>query len=107
MQRLARGRMYLNLIAKRVILHVGCRTPSNYLQSLRYLEHNMTTAIEAMKDIGRKGTVVMGGLSVNVEVLDFKNSYGQDRWLVTPLSGNGQVWVESVILDPIAPSPND
>lgn len=36
------------------------------------------------------------GFTVTVEILDYKRSYGRDRWLVTPLKGQGQAWVERI-----------
>lgn len=46
--------------------------------------------------VGKKGTIFAGGLRVEVEIKDVKNSYGRDRYLVTPVAGSGEVWVESV-----------
>jgi len=47
--------------------------------------------------IGRKATISLeNGLKVEVKVLDFKNVYGRERWLVEPVSGAGQAWVENV-----------
>lgn len=48
------------------------------------------------KFVGKKGTIFAGGLRVEVEIKDVKNSYGRDRYLVTPVAGSGEVWVESV-----------
>ena len=46
--------------------------------------------------IGRQGAVrVSNGLIVNVRVRDIKQSYGDTRYLVTPISGSGKVWVTS------------
>lgn len=39
------------------------------------------------------------GFYVNVIIKDYKNSYGRDRWLVSPLSGEGENWVEKIIFD--------
>lgn len=50
------------------------------------------------KYVGKKGTIFAGGLSVQVKVKDVKTSYGRDRYLVTPVAGSGEVWVESVTL---------
>lgn len=36
------------------------------------------------------------GFTVKVEILDFKNSYGRDRWLVEPIEGKGSAWVENL-----------
>jgi hypothetical protein len=51
---------------------------------------------EQLKLIGKKATIWAGGLKVNVKILDFKSSYGHDRYKVTPVSGEGEVWVEKV-----------
>lgn len=50
---------------------------------------------ELAKLIGQEVAVSVGGLNVNVRITDVKQSYGKTRYLVTPLSGNGAVWVES------------
>lgn len=49
---------------------------------------------EASEVIGKEGTIIAAGFRIGVKVLDYKNSYGKDRWLVTPVTGSGQVWVE-------------
>ena len=36
------------------------------------------------------------GFTIIVEILDFKQSYGRNRWLVKPVSGQGEAWVENV-----------
>ena len=54
---------------------------------------------EQLKNIGKKARITAGGLSVNVKILDFKLSYGHPRYLVTPLSGSGEVWTEQVHLN--------
>lgn len=38
------------------------------------------------------------GLWIEVEIKDVKTSYGKERFLVTPVSGSGEVWKEQVIL---------
>lgn len=48
------------------------------------------------KSVGKKGIIVSNGLTFNVKILDYKTAYGKERWLVTPVSGAGQVWVQSV-----------
>jgi len=48
------------------------------------------------ENVGKTGTIQAGGLIVEVQVKDYKNSYGRDRYLVTPVSGQGEVWVENV-----------
>lgn len=61
----------------------------------------MATLKEHLAEIGMKGTIVIQapkGISIEVEVLDFKVSYGQNRWLVKPVAGDGQCWVEQITL---------
>lgn len=58
----------------------------------------MATVKEMMGDIGKKGIIDLGGLKIIVEVLDVKVSYAKQRWLVKPEAGEGEIWVESVIL---------
>lgn len=48
------------------------------------------------ESIGKMGTIRLGGLTINVRILDFKWTYGRDRWQVEPISGSGAVWVETV-----------
>jgi hypothetical protein len=36
------------------------------------------------------------GFTIKVKILDYKNSYGRDRWLVTPVEGSGEAWVENI-----------
>jgi hypothetical protein len=35
-------------------------------------------------------------LTVAVRILDLKEVSGQTRWLVTPIAGEGEVWVNTV-----------
>jgi uncharacterized protein (AIM24 family) len=51
---------------------------------------------ELLAAIDKEGTIITGGLTVNIRVTDVKQSYGRTRYLVTPISGDGEVWVESV-----------
>lgn len=52
--------------------------------------------VEKSKNIGKIGTIGLGGLSIQVEILDYKNSYGKDRWQVQPKAGTGKIWIEYV-----------
>lgn len=56
----------------------------------------MATLKEKMdKYIGIQGTITLNKtLNVLVRVVDYKESYGVPRWLVTPISGTGQAWIE-------------
>lgn len=51
---------------------------------------------ENYKTIGKKGTIKLGGLVVDVKIIDYKFTYGRDRWKVAPISGKGEIWVEKV-----------
>ncbi len=51
---------------------------------------------EKFINVGKKGVVRVGGLKVEVEILDYKKVYGHDRWLVSPISGAGEVWIQDV-----------
>lgn len=51
---------------------------------------------ELMDLINKEGTIITGGLKVGVTIHDVKVSYGKTRYLVSPLNGSGEVWVESV-----------
>lgn len=49
--------------------------------------------------IDKEGYIITeDGLQVNVMVKDVKVSYGNTRFLVSPISGAGEVWKEQVIL---------
>jgi len=48
--------------------------------------------------IGRVATVKFGGLVVEVTVIDVKNSYGRDRYLISPVKGEGEIWVETITI---------
>ena len=51
-----------------------------------------------MQNIGKIVAVTLGGLTVHVEITDFKLSYGKKRYLVTPVSGAGTVWMQDIDL---------
>lgn len=57
---------------------------------------NITRKEALDKYIGKHGTIALDKLVIEVEILDFKNSYGNNRFLVAPVSGSGQSWVENV-----------
>ncbi len=48
-----------------------------------------------MQNIGKRGTTRFGNMVVQVEITDYKVSYGKERWLVTPVAGSGDTWVET------------
>lgn len=49
--------------------------------------------------VGKKGTISVLGLTIEVEVTGHKFSYGRNRWHVKPVAGTGLAWVEDVIID--------
>lgn len=49
------------------------------------------------KWMNKKVHVRLGGLLVAVVILDIKKSYGQTRYLVSPVTGRGEVWIENFI----------
>lgn len=49
-------------------------------------------------DIGAHATITIKRLTVDVEVIDVKITYGQQRWLVKPMAGSGEIWVQAVEL---------
>lgn len=50
---------------------------------------------ELASNIGQEGSILMDGVRVYVRVLDVKQAYGNLRYLITPLSGVGQTWVDA------------
>lgn len=50
---------------------------------------------DILKLIGQPATLQQGKLAVQVRISDVKTAYGNIRYLVTPLSGSGSVWVDS------------
>lgn len=52
--------------------------------------------------IGREGDMVVAwsprtraGLTIRIRVTDARSNYGNVQYLVTPVAGGGQAWVES------------
>jgi hypothetical protein len=53
---------------------------------------------EKFAQIGKTGTISIGRMKVDVKIKDYKYTYGRDRWLISPLSGTGEMWVENLTL---------
>ena len=52
--------------------------------------------VESLRQcVGLTGLLSSDKLQFNVLILDAKVSYGNARFLVTPVSGSGEVWVDS------------
>lgn len=57
------------------------------------------TAQEMAKVLGSTGMIAMpNGLAVKVTVTDVKSAYGSVRYLVQPVAGFGQAWVNEASL---------
>ena len=52
--------------------------------------------ITKLVHIDKPATIKCGDLTIDVIVRDFKQSYGNDRWLVEPVAGSGRAWVETI-----------
>lgn len=50
-----------------------------------------------INDLPKKAYVKFKDLEFEVEVKDYKNSYGNARYLVSPVAGRGEKWVEDII----------
>lgn len=46
--------------------------------------------------VGKTATIVFKEFTFEVRILDHKLQYGRDRYLVTPVSGSGQMWVQNI-----------
>ena len=55
----------------------------------------MMTCIEMQPAIGSKVRVQFEKITVDMYVQDIKHVYGNTRYLVSPLHGDGQQWIES------------
>lgn len=52
-----------------------------------------------LEQIGKEAIIkTENGLSIIVIILDYKSSYGRDRWLVKPKEGSGETWVQNLEL---------
>lgn len=55
---------------------------------------------EKLEKIGTIGTIsCLNKLKVRVRIIDYKYAYGHDRWLIEPVEGSGQVYVENVVFE--------
>tara|TARA_Y100000310_G_C20376336_1_gene665920 strand:+ start:113 stop:268 length:156 start_codon:yes stop_codon:yes gene_type:complete len=41
-------------------------------------------------------SIIYKGLEFEVKVLKSKRAYGKKRYLITPVAGNGETWVEKI-----------
>lgn len=47
-------------------------------------------------EVPQVGTIIVKGLSIDVRILDRKTAFNKRRYLVTPVSGTGEIWVDIV-----------
>lgn len=60
------------------------------------MERSLMTTAQAMQLIGTEANWSAGnGLSFRVVVKDYKQAYGSQRYLVSPVNGQGETWVQS------------
>jgi hypothetical protein len=60
----------------------------------------MSTVGEMGKAVGREGQLpVVEGLSVSVRVTDVKSAFGEVRYRIEPLAGEGFAWVAARRVD--------
>lgn len=52
---------------------------------------------DASLKINTQAKYVINGMSIPVMILDYKHSYGCDRWQITPIGGMGKQWVQKGI----------
>lgn len=51
---------------------------------------------ELIKALGKRCYVSLGGVNVLCVIRDVKQAYGRDLYQVTPVRGNGLVWITQV-----------
>ena len=49
------------------------------------------------KYVDEEFRINLNGLEIYITVIDIKFTYGRYRFLVTPVAGKGEIWVESFI----------
>lgn len=52
------------------------------------------TTLDLSPHIGTLATWHINGLSISVTIRDCKRSYGRTRYLIAPVAGQGEVWVQ-------------
>lgn len=71
----------------------GSSSDSMHVKSRRELKVSIKELAQAIGAVGKLDA--HSDFSPEVEILDLKVSYGQLRYLVRPVAGTGQVWVDS------------
>jgi hypothetical protein len=52
------------------------------------------SALELAQELGKTKLLKVEGFQVSVTVLDAKRAYGNTRYLVSIIDGNGEAWVD-------------
>lgn len=60
---------------------------------------------EPRANIGKTGSIEENGLHILVTIKDHTRPYGQHRYLVTPVAGEGEAWVNAERVKIVVPSP--
>ena len=50
------------------------------------------------KYLNKRARILVGGIGVDVKIVDVKRVYGHERFRVIPVAGDGATWVEKVTL---------
>lgn len=53
---------------------------------------------EIQEYVGKEAFVSFGIIRVKVIIKDVKNTYGRNRYLVSPIAGDGEIWIENIVL---------
>ncbi len=57
------------------------------------------TAKDQIGNIGKFATIKLRDLIIEVQIQDWRLSFGANQWQVTPVSGKGSLWIEDVYID--------
>jgi hypothetical protein len=54
-------------------------------------------SVNTLKEyIGQTATIRLSGLTIAVRIIDIKETWGRTRYLVTPIAGSGEIFVENI-----------
>lgn len=75
------------------------RARAYYLKKRYGVEIEQKQKVDTLKHVGDIGLIELKTLLIKVRVLNFKSEYGRERYLVEPIDGVGQVWVQKIIFN--------
>lgn len=58
------------------------------------------TALDLSAFIGLSAPWQVGALQIHVRILDCKRAYGHTRYLIQPVAGTGQQWIQDGLILP-------